>query len=98
MLEQWFFDELNPSLNILKISMSSLGHKPSAESIAKAVLNNSARRPVILTDLQTMKSQEYFSITEAARAINGNASGLRYALNNSRLYLKRYQIVPASKE
>ena len=93
MLEQWYMDELNPSLNILKTAMSSLGHIQSPETRMKLMLSNSNRIEVQVTDITRDKVDVYQSLRAAARALKTSINSIRYVLTRGTIFRGRLKII-----
>ena len=91
-LEQWYFDNYHPTLNILRVAGSSLGTTRTAESVAQSLENNPQRIQVTVTDTLELWSKSFPSIRKAATYLNTSDTALRYSLNHGKLYLKRYKI------
>lgn len=80
--EQYYLDLVNPYYNILKKAHSSLGYKHTEESLAKInknliKLNRIKSITVKVTNLETNVSQEYSSLTDAAKSLSTNRTTLK---------------------
>jgi hypothetical protein len=89
--EQYYIDVFTPEYNVLKTAYSSLGYKHTKESLIKinknlAILNKSKSISVKVTNLETNVSQEYTSLTDAAKSLNTNKTTLiKYILSSKPL-------------
>ena len=97
MLEQWFFDELKPSLNILTVAGSSLGYQHRAESKNKMRVNHHNRIEVQVTDILRDSVDVYLSLREAAVALKTSTYGIRYTLKHGTIFRGRYKIIKLNK-
>lgn len=95
--EQYYMDYLKPEYNVLKVAYSSLGYKHSKETLVKisknlANLNSQKVIRVKVTNTETNLSQEYTSITEAAKMLNSNRTTITEYIRNSLLFNGIYKL------
>lgn len=95
--EQYYMDMMSPQYNILKTAYSSLGYKHNEKTLEKMHtnlqnLNSSKSIEVTVTNLQTNVSQQYPSLTEAAKSINISRPVLRKHILNSCIYKDTYKL------
>ena len=95
--EQYYMDAINPEYNVLKTAYSSLGYKHTEASLEKinknlAKLNTNKYVPVKVTNLETNISQEYVSLTEAAKSLNTNKTTLKKYILSSKPFKGIYKL------
>jgi hypothetical protein len=95
--EQYYMDILNPEYNLLKTAYSSLGYKHTKDSLEKikkqlAILNRSKAISVKVTNLETNISDDYDSLTAAAKTLNTTRSTLQRHIINSKLFKGIYKL------
>ena len=95
--EQYYMDILNPQYNVLKKAYSSLGYKHAKDSLVKIkkrllILNKSKSISVKVSNLETNISDEYDSLTAAAKTLNTTRSTLQRHILNSKLFKGIYKL------
>jgi hypothetical protein len=95
--EQYYMDILKPEYNLLKTAYSSLGYKHTKDSLVKikkqlAILNRNKSISVKVTNLETNISNDYDSLTAAAKTLNTTRSTLQRHIINSKLFKGIYKL------
>ena len=95
--EQYYMDILNPQYNVLKKAYSSLGYKHAKDSLVKIkkrllILNKSKSISVKVTNLETNISDEFDSLTAAAKTFNSTRSTLQRHILNSKPFKGIYKL------
>lgn len=80
-----------------KMRAAKLGKNLSEDTRAKISNNHGLSRPILVTDVETLKAEKYSSITGVANALNCTRSTVYSYLKNQKLFKGIYKLEKVNK-